>query len=46
MPKGPRNLAIALGAETLTHYGGVYLLHRFLSRIGFKNAVAMDVRLV
>lgn len=46
MPKGPRNLAIAFGAETLTHYGGVYLLHRFLSRIGFKNAVAMDVRLV
>jgi hypothetical protein len=46
MPKGPRNLAIAFGVETLTHYGGVYLLHRFLSRIGFKNAVAMDVRWV
>ena len=46
MPKGPRNLAIAFGAETLTHYGGVYLLHRFLSRIGFKNAVATDIRLV
>ncbi|MGH8546745.1 MAG: IS1380 family transposase [Gammaproteobacteria bacterium] len=39
-------MAIAFGAETLTHYGGVYLRHRFLSRIGFKNAVAMDVRLV
>ena len=37
---------IAFGAETLTHYGGVYLLHRFLSRIGFKNAVARNVRLV
>jgi len=46
MPKGPRNLAIAFGAESLTHYGGVYLLHRFLSRIGFKNAVATDIRLV
>lgn len=46
MPKGPRNLVIAFGAETLTHYGGVYLLHRFLSRIGFKNAVARNVRLV
>ncbi|MFO0700257.1 MAG: IS1380 family transposase [Nitrospira sp.] len=46
MPKGPRNLAIAFGAETLTHYGGVYLLHRFFSRIGFKNALAMDVRVV
>jgi hypothetical protein len=28
----------------LTHYGGVYLLHRFLSRIGFKDAVAVQVR--
>jgi hypothetical protein len=27
----------------LTHYGGVYLLHRFLSRIGFKTAVARHV---
>lgn len=46
MPKGPRNLVITFGAETLTHFGGVYLLHRFLTRIGFKKAVAMDVRLV
>lgn len=46
MPKGPRNLAIAFEAETLTHSGGVYLLHRFFSRIGFKNAMAMDVRVV
>jgi hypothetical protein len=45
MPRGPRNLAITFGTKSLTHYGGVYLLHRFLSRIGFKNAVAMDVRL-
>ncbi len=45
MAKGPRNLSITFGAETLTHYGGVYLLHRFLSRIGFKNALAMDVRI-
>jgi len=33
------------GAENLTHYGGVYLLHRFLTRIGFKRAVATDLRL-
>lgn len=45
MPKGPRKLAITFGTQSLTHYGGVYLLHRFLTRIGFKNAVAMDVRL-
>jgi len=45
MPKGPRKLAIAFGNRNLTHYGGVYLLHRFLTRIGFKSAVAMEVRL-
>ena len=46
MPKGPRQLAISFGAENLTHYGGVYLLHRFLTRIGFKRAVATDLRIV
>jgi len=46
MPKGPRKLTIAFGNETLTHYGGAYLLHRFLTQIGFKNAVAMHVRLI
>lgn len=45
MPKGPRKLTVAFGTKSLTHYGGVYLLHRFLTRIGFKNAVATDVRL-
>ena len=46
MPRGPRNLAIRFGATTLTHYGGVYLVHRFLSRIGFKDAVARHIRVV
>src|SRR5713101_10124683 len=46
MPKGPRKLRIAFGTATLTHYGGVYLLHRFLTRIGFKHAIAQDLRLV
>lgn len=45
MPRGPRKLAIRFGATTLTHYGGVYLLHRFLSRIGFKNAIAQHLHL-
>lgn len=45
MPRGPRKIAISYGASNLTHYGGVYLLHRFLSRIGFKDAVARHVRL-
>jgi hypothetical protein len=46
MPRGPRRLAITFGAKNLTHYGGVYLLHRFLSRIGFKNSVARYVSLI
>jgi hypothetical protein len=45
VPRGPRKLAIEFGATSLTHYGGVYLLHRFLSRIGFKDALAQEVRL-
>lgn len=45
MPRGPRHLAITFGAPNVTHYGGVSLLHRFLSRIGFKDAVAVQVRL-
>src|SRR5713101_901683 len=44
MPRGPRTVAVTFGARSLTHYGGVYLLHRFLSRIGFKHAVALQVR--
>jgi hypothetical protein len=44
VPRGPRNLAIRFGTATLTHYGGVYLLHRFLSRIGFRAAIAREVR--
>ena len=45
MPKGPRQLSVFFGAANLTHYGGVYLLHRFLTRIGFKRAVATDLRI-
>lgn len=46
MPKGPRKLSIAFGNQTLTHYGGVYLLHRFFTRIGLKNAIATEIRFV
>src|SRR5260370_18780351 len=45
MPRGPRKLAIEFGATGLTHYGAVYLLHRFLSRVGFKDAIAREIRL-
>ncbi len=43
MPKGPRKLTVTFGAASLTHFGGIYLLHRFLTRIGFKAAVAKEV---
>lgn len=44
MGRGPRQVTVAFGAENLTHYGGVYLLHRFLSRVGFKRAIAQYIR--
>src|SRR3989338_226459 len=44
MPKGPRHLAISFGNTNLTHFGGVYLLHRFLTRFGMKKALASDLR--
>src|SRR5215472_4144274 len=44
MPREPRKLGVEFGALGLTHYGGVYLLHRFLSRIGFKDAIAREIR--
>ncbi len=46
MPRGPRKLAIAFGVQNLTHYGGVYLLHRFLSQLGFKSAVANQLHFI
>src|SRR5450759_3307631 len=45
MARGPRQLAVPFGAKNLTHSGGVYLLHRFLSRIGFKRAIAQHIRI-
>jgi len=45
MPRGPRKLAVEFSTVGLTHYGGMYLLHRFLSRIGFKDAIAREIRL-
>jgi hypothetical protein len=45
MPFGPRKIKIRFGASRLTHYGGVYLLHRFLSGIGFKEAISSQVRI-
>ncbi len=40
MARGPRKLAIVGRPDTLTRYGGVFLLHRFVSAIGLKHALA------
>jgi hypothetical protein len=45
MPFGPRKVSIRYGVARLTHYGGVYLLHKFFSTIGFKDALAQNVRI-
>jgi hypothetical protein len=45
MAKGPRNVAVDFGVGSLTHYGGIYLIHRFLSRIDMKRAIALEMRL-
>lgn len=45
MARGPRSVTVRFDSRSLTHFGGVYLLHRFFTRTGFKHALAMDVRL-
>lgn len=44
MPFGPRKLRYAFTGQTLTHFGGVYLLHRFLSGLRLKRLLAHHVR--
>ena len=46
MAKGPRCLGINYRSTTLTHYGGAYLMHRFLTRMGVKAAFAHDIRVL
>jgi hypothetical protein len=43
-PLGPRKLRYAFTGQTLTHFGRVYLLHRFLSRLRLKRRFVTDVR--
>jgi len=42
MARGPRKLVIVSRPDTLTRYGGVYLLHRFFSAIGLKRALGQQ----
>lgn len=44
MPRGLRNLTVSFDARTLTHFGGVYLLHRFFTRLGVRKALTKYVR--
>lgn len=44
MPFGPRKLRYAFTGQTLTHFGGVYLLHRFLTCLRLKRLIANHVR--
>ena len=42
MPRGPRKLLVTFGSRALTHYGGVYLLHRFFSRLRLQNLLTRE----
>ncbi len=44
MGKGARNLTVSFSAHSLTHFGGVYLLHRFFARLGLRKALTNQVR--
>lgn len=46
MAKGPRKMGVRFGTANLTHYGGVYLLHRFFTRVGFKHTLAQEIRVL
>lgn len=45
-PHGPRKLKITFGTTSLTHYGGVYLLHRFFSRLRLRKLLTQEPRLL
>lgn len=44
MAHGPRKLRITFGSASLTHYGGVYLLHRFFGRLRLRKLLTQEVR--
>src|SRR5438128_3988986 len=46
MTRGPRKLRLIFGSTSLTHYGGVYLLHRFFSRLRLKKRLTQQARLI
>ncbi len=44
MARGPRKLRVAFTATGLTHFGGLFLIHRFLQRLGVRPAFHRHVR--
>jgi len=44
MARGPRNLRISFAGSSLTHFGGLILLQRFVQRLGLRSALARAVR--
>ncbi len=41
---GARELEISFAGESLTHFGGLFLLHRFVQRLGLRSLLAQRVR--
>lgn len=41
---GARDVEISFTAESLTHFGGLFLLHRFVQRLGLRSLLAHQVR--
>lgn len=41
---GARNVEVSFSAESLTHFGGLLLIHRFLQRLGFRTLLAHRVQ--
>lgn len=44
MRYGPKNLSVSFGGKALTHFGGVFLLHRFFKRLRLRNLLHQHLR--
>ena len=44
MARGPRNLQISFAGTSLTHFGGLVLLHHFVQQLGLRSRLAHTVR--
>jgi len=44
MHRGPKNLRIQFGAESLTHFGGLILLQRFIQHLGLRGKFSDAIR--